>query len=326
MKSRSSIFDESPSVEGPDYVALVIEWDELADDPPQLAPTVVARREPTTLPCCQARRGRDGRNGSAHALSGTRVISGSTLHGNPSLCRLNPNRRDCVERRASIPFPRAIRPPGARAALHRRSRRCVPPSCCPNSPARGCGSASRWAPAPWSCCCRLSKACVASAHAERSILTAWPADTTKPSQPSIRRRTASSSPSASASPEAEGRPLTRRATLQKSRASHVSAGPSQICGTHAPRSRRCSIGEKLAAAISPPQRRTRAIGSFTRAQQLRRGEPPRPSRTLARHDDLAALAGPASIPIRARCSGGSRSAGCEAVAFGTRDVVGHARR
>jgi hypothetical protein len=32
MNSRSSIFDENPSVEGPDYVALVIEWDELADD------------------------------------------------------------------------------------------------------------------------------------------------------------------------------------------------------------------------------------------------------------------------------------------------------
>jgi hypothetical protein len=32
MPTRSSIFDESPSVDGPDYVALVIEWDELADD------------------------------------------------------------------------------------------------------------------------------------------------------------------------------------------------------------------------------------------------------------------------------------------------------
>ena len=28
----SSIFDENPSVDGPDYVALVIEWDEIADD------------------------------------------------------------------------------------------------------------------------------------------------------------------------------------------------------------------------------------------------------------------------------------------------------
>jgi len=32
MSPRSSIFDENPSVDGPDYVALVIEWDELADD------------------------------------------------------------------------------------------------------------------------------------------------------------------------------------------------------------------------------------------------------------------------------------------------------
>lgn len=32
MTTRSSIFDENPSVDGPDYVALVIEWDELADD------------------------------------------------------------------------------------------------------------------------------------------------------------------------------------------------------------------------------------------------------------------------------------------------------
>ena len=32
MPTRSSIFDENPSIDGPDYVALVIEWDELADD------------------------------------------------------------------------------------------------------------------------------------------------------------------------------------------------------------------------------------------------------------------------------------------------------
>lgn len=32
MPTRSTIFDENPSVDGPDYVALVIEWDELADD------------------------------------------------------------------------------------------------------------------------------------------------------------------------------------------------------------------------------------------------------------------------------------------------------
>ena len=32
MPTRSSIFDENPSLDGPDYVALVIEWDELADD------------------------------------------------------------------------------------------------------------------------------------------------------------------------------------------------------------------------------------------------------------------------------------------------------
>ena len=31
MPTPSSIFDESPSVDGPEYVALVIEWDELAD-------------------------------------------------------------------------------------------------------------------------------------------------------------------------------------------------------------------------------------------------------------------------------------------------------
>ena len=33
MPTRSTIFDEeNPSLDGPDYVALVIEWDELADD------------------------------------------------------------------------------------------------------------------------------------------------------------------------------------------------------------------------------------------------------------------------------------------------------
>jgi hypothetical protein len=32
MTALASIFDENPSVEGPDYVTLVIEWDELADD------------------------------------------------------------------------------------------------------------------------------------------------------------------------------------------------------------------------------------------------------------------------------------------------------
>jgi hypothetical protein len=29
--SSTEIFDESPALEGPDYVALVIEWDQLAD-------------------------------------------------------------------------------------------------------------------------------------------------------------------------------------------------------------------------------------------------------------------------------------------------------
>jgi hypothetical protein len=32
MPTQRSIFDEDPSIDGPDYVALVIEWDELADD------------------------------------------------------------------------------------------------------------------------------------------------------------------------------------------------------------------------------------------------------------------------------------------------------
>ena len=32
MPTQSSFFDENPSLDGPDYVALVIEWDELADD------------------------------------------------------------------------------------------------------------------------------------------------------------------------------------------------------------------------------------------------------------------------------------------------------
>jgi hypothetical protein len=32
MPTQSNIFDESPALDGPDYVALVIEWDELADD------------------------------------------------------------------------------------------------------------------------------------------------------------------------------------------------------------------------------------------------------------------------------------------------------
>jgi len=32
MPTQRNIFDENPSVEGPDYVALVIEWDELADE------------------------------------------------------------------------------------------------------------------------------------------------------------------------------------------------------------------------------------------------------------------------------------------------------
>jgi hypothetical protein len=32
MPTRSSIFDDNPSIDGPDYVALVIEWDELAND------------------------------------------------------------------------------------------------------------------------------------------------------------------------------------------------------------------------------------------------------------------------------------------------------
>ena len=32
MPTQSNIFDENPSLDGPDYVALVIEWDELADD------------------------------------------------------------------------------------------------------------------------------------------------------------------------------------------------------------------------------------------------------------------------------------------------------
>ena len=32
MPTQSDFFDESPALDGPDYVALVIEWDELADD------------------------------------------------------------------------------------------------------------------------------------------------------------------------------------------------------------------------------------------------------------------------------------------------------
>jgi hypothetical protein len=32
MPTQSNIFDENPALDGPDYVALVIEWDELADD------------------------------------------------------------------------------------------------------------------------------------------------------------------------------------------------------------------------------------------------------------------------------------------------------
>lgn len=32
MPTQRSIFDEDPSIDGPDYVALVIEWDELAGD------------------------------------------------------------------------------------------------------------------------------------------------------------------------------------------------------------------------------------------------------------------------------------------------------
>jgi hypothetical protein len=32
MPTQPNIFDESPAVDGPDYVALVIEWDELADE------------------------------------------------------------------------------------------------------------------------------------------------------------------------------------------------------------------------------------------------------------------------------------------------------
>lgn len=32
MPIQSDIFDENPGLDGPDYVALVIEWDELADD------------------------------------------------------------------------------------------------------------------------------------------------------------------------------------------------------------------------------------------------------------------------------------------------------
>ena len=32
MPTQSNFFDENPSVDGPDYLALVIEWDGLADD------------------------------------------------------------------------------------------------------------------------------------------------------------------------------------------------------------------------------------------------------------------------------------------------------
>jgi hypothetical protein len=32
MPTQSNMFDENPSLDGPDYVALVIEWDELAGD------------------------------------------------------------------------------------------------------------------------------------------------------------------------------------------------------------------------------------------------------------------------------------------------------
>lgn len=32
MPTQSNFFDETPALDGPDYVALVIEWDELADD------------------------------------------------------------------------------------------------------------------------------------------------------------------------------------------------------------------------------------------------------------------------------------------------------
>lgn len=44
MSPRSNIFDESPAEDGPDYVALVIEWDDLADDLEQQL-----RDEPSSL-------------------------------------------------------------------------------------------------------------------------------------------------------------------------------------------------------------------------------------------------------------------------------------
>ena len=32
MPTQTNFFDENPALDGPDYVALVIEWDELAED------------------------------------------------------------------------------------------------------------------------------------------------------------------------------------------------------------------------------------------------------------------------------------------------------
>lgn len=51
MPTPSNFFDEPPALDGPDYVALVIEWDELADDlerqvrgePPVVTPTPANR-------------------------------------------------------------------------------------------------------------------------------------------------------------------------------------------------------------------------------------------------------------------------------------------
>lgn len=50
MPTNSHLFDDNPSLDGPDYVALVIEWDELADGLERqlrAAPTSVAPAPPT---------------------------------------------------------------------------------------------------------------------------------------------------------------------------------------------------------------------------------------------------------------------------------------
>jgi hypothetical protein len=54
MPTRPIIFDENPGLDGPDYVALVIEWDELADDLEQKfrfePSSLIAEAQPAGLP------------------------------------------------------------------------------------------------------------------------------------------------------------------------------------------------------------------------------------------------------------------------------------